>query len=358
MLHHTVQVIMYISFESFTAFLACLTVCHGLQASQIPTDTPLSSLISSAKTHLANGSPRDALLFYDAAVARDPTNYLTVFQRGATFLSIGKNSQALQDFDRVLELKPDFESALLQRARLRAKSADWTGAIDDLEKAGKKSSSEYQEILDAQNAAQLAQDAEKQGAWEMCVTQANTAVVKATTSLGLRRTRAHCRLEKGEIEEGISDLAHVLQMSPSLVGPHLQISSMLFFALGEGDRGISQIRKCLHSDPESKPCNHLYRKEKQLLKRLEKLQGALSSRKYSNAANLLVGVGDDSGLLGDVKEDVTQAKDEGHIHPAAPNNLYMSLVENTCEAYREVCGSQRPRPLVITNLCFSVDAYV
>src|SRR5699024_3931547 len=100
----TVQVIMYISFESFTAFLACLIVCHGLQASQIPTDTPLSSLISSAKTHLANGSPRDALLFYDAAVSRDPTNYLTVFQRGATFLSIGKNSQALQDFDRVLEL--------------------------------------------------------------------------------------------------------------------------------------------------------------------------------------------------------------------------------------------------------------
>lgn len=331
---------MYISLESFTAFLACLTVCYGLQASQIPSDTPLSSLISSAKTHLANGSPRDALLFYDAAVSRDPTNYLTIFQRGAAFLSVGKNSQALQDFDRVLELRPDFESALLQRARLRTKSADWNGALVDLEKAGKKSSSEYQEILDAQNAAQLAQDAEKQGAWEACVHQANAAVIKATTALGLRRTRAHCRLERGEIEEGISDLAHVLQMSPSLVEPHLQISSMLFFALGDGELGISQTRKCLHSDPESKPCNRLYRKEKQLLKRLEKLRGALSSRKFSNAANMLVGVGEDSGLLDNVKEDVAQAKEEGHIHPAAPNNLYTSLVENACEAYREVRNSQ------------------
>lgn len=330
---------MYISLGSFTAILACLSVCHSLQASQIPSDTPLSSLITSAKTHLANGSPRDALLFYDAAVSRDPTNYLTIFQRGAAFLSIGKNSQALHDFDRVLELKPDFESALLQRARLRAKSADWAGALGDLEKAGKKSSPEYKEFQEAQKAAVAAQNAEKKGAWDTCVSQANVAVLKAATSLNLRRTRAHCHLELGEAEEAISDLAHVLQISPGSVEPHLQISSVLFFALGDNERGISQIRKCLHSDPESKPCNRLYKREKQLLKRLEKLQGALDSRKYSNAANLLVGSNGDSGILDDVKEDVKQAKEEGYIHPAAPNRLYTSLVEHTCEAYREVCDS-------------------
>lgn len=330
---------MYISLGSFTAILACLSVCHSLQASQIPSDTPLSSLITSAKTHLANGSPRDALLFYDAAVSRDPTNYLTIFQRGAAFLSIGKNSQALHDFDRVLELKPDFESALLQRARLRAKSADWAGAIGDLEKAGKKSSPEYKEFQEAQKAAVAAQNAEKKGAWDTCVSQANVAVLKAATSLSLRRTRAHCHLELGEAEEAISDLAHVLQISPGSVEPHLQISSVLFFALGDNERGISQIRKCLHSDPESKPCNRLYKREKQLLKRLEKLQSALDSRKYSNAANLLVGSNGDSGILDDVKEDVKQAKEEGYIHPAAPNRLYTSLVEHTCEAYREVCDS-------------------
>ena len=339
---------MHISLESFTAFLACLTVCHGLQASQIPSDTPLSSLITSAKTHLANGSPRDALLFYDAAVSRDPSNYLTIFQRGAAFLSLGKSSQALHDFDRVLELKPDFESALLQRARLKAKSADWASAINDLQKAGKQSSSEYQEILEAQSAAQLAQDAEKQGAWETCVKQANVAVVKAGTSLSLRRTRANCRFERGEVEEGISDLAHVVQISPGLVEPHLQMSAMLFYALGDSDRGVSQIRKCLHADPDSKPCNRLYRRERQLSKRLQKLLSTLSSRKYSNAANMLVGAGGDSGLLDDVKEDVEQAKEAGHIHPLAPNSLYASLVESTCEAYREV--SERPPQVKLKSL--------
>lgn len=332
---------MYISLGSVTAILACLSVCHGLQASEIPVDIPVSSLITSAKTHLAKGAPRDALLYYDAAISRDPNNYLTIFQRGAAFLSIGKNSQALDDFDRVLELKPDFESALLQRSRLRAKAANWKGSIDDLQKAGKKSSSEYEELQEAQKAAGEAQKAEKKGSWDTCVSQANVAVLKASTSLSLRQTRAHCHLERGDIEEAISDLIHILNISPGSLEPHLQISSMLFYALGDHERGLSQIRKCLHSDPESKPCNRLHKTEKKLSKRLKKLQDTLNSRKHSNAANQLVGTSGESGLLEDVKEGVKQSREDGYIHPAAPNKLYTSLVENTCEAYREVRGPPR-----------------
>ncbi|KAH8428900.1 DnaJ and TPR domain protein [Aspergillus melleus] len=329
---------------SLTTFLAFLSAVHGLTPSQIPPDTPLASLVASAKTNLASGSPREALLYFDAAVSRDPTNYLTIFQRGAAYLSLGKSSQALGDFDRVLQLKPDFESALLQRARLRANSADWTGALADLEQAGKQSSPDYQELQDARDAALQAHQAEEHGDWDACINQANVAVLKASGSLGLRQTRAHCRFEKGEIEEGISDLAHVLLISPGLVEPHLQISSMLFYSLGDSERGIAQIRKCLHSDPDSKPCNRLYRTERSLLKRLQKLQDAFNSRKFNNAINLLVGVGDESGLLGDVKEDVALGRETGHIHRTAPDNLYASLVEQTCDAYREARLFKRATP--------------
>lgn len=333
---------MLLSLESLTVFFSFLTVAHGLQASQIPQDAPLSSLISSAKSHLANGSPRDALLYFDAAIARDPTNFVTIFQRGAAYLSLGKSSQASEDFDRVLNIKPDFEGALLQRARLRANTADWAGAIDDLGKAGKKSSPEYQELLDARNADHLARDAEKRGAWETCISQANVAIMKASAALSLRQTRAHCRFEKGETEEGVNDLAHVLQISPGLVEPHLQMSSMLFYALGDTDRGVTQIRKCLHSDPDSKACNRLYRRQKQLIKRLNGLRDFMNKRKFLNAVNLLVGAGGESSLIEDVKGDIQHARQAGHIHPTAPNNLYIMLVENTCEAYRQVCFSQTP----------------
>jgi len=338
---------MRFSLESLAAFLACVSAGYTVQSPPIEPDTPVSELISSAKAHLANGSPRDALPYFDAAVSRDPSNYITLFQRGATYLSVGKNSQASDDFDRVLELKPDFESALMQRSRLKARSAHWEDALRDLERAGKKSSTEYQELQAAQKSAGLAFDAEKKGDWEACVVQANAAIMKANTALALRQTRAHCRLERGEVEEGVSDLAHVLQMSPGSVEPHLQMSSMLFYSLGDSERGLAQIRKCLHSDPDSKACSRLYKRERKLAKSLEKLHDYLGARKFSNAVNIMVGSGDESGLIADVKADVAERREVGHIHPAASNNLYIYLVEKTCEAYREV---RCDLPLIPTGL--------
>jgi DnaJ family protein C protein 3 len=324
---------MRLSFETLTVVLACLSTSNAVQ---IPPDTPLSELISSAKAQLAKGSPRDALIYFDAAISRDPTNYITIYQRGAAHLSIGKNHLATEDFDRVLELKPGFEGALLQRSRLKARSAHWDEALVDLERAGKKDGPEYKELEEARAAAGLTFAAEKKSDWESCITQASIAILKANTDLPLRKTRAHCRFERGEIEEGVSDLAHVLQISPKLVEPHLQMSSMLFYALGDHDRGLAQIRKCLLTDPDSSPCNRLYKRERQLSKALGKLHAALDARKFSNAVKIMVGDGEDSGLVDDVKGDVAEARAAGHIHPAASNNLYVFLIEKTCEAYREV----------------------
>ncbi|KAL4945350.1 hypothetical protein BDV06DRAFT_40615 [Aspergillus oleicola] len=326
---------MLLPFYAITAFLAFAPGGFG-QQSPISPDTPVSSLVAFAKSHLSSGSPRDALLYLDAAISRDPTNYLTVFQRGAAYLSLGRRSQAQDDFDRVLQLKPDFESALLQRARLRSNTADWSGALADLEKAGKKDSPEYKEFVGARGAATRAHNAEKKGEWETCISEATTAIAKASASLSLRQSRAHCRFEQGELEEGISDLVHSLQISPGLIDPHLQISSMLYYTLADSDRGLSQIRKCLHSDPDSKPCNKLYKREKQLDKRLRKLQDAVAARKFNNALNLLVGVDSEPGLIEDVRGDVRQAVDAGHIFSKSQGLLYASLIERTCEAYNEV----------------------
>ena len=40
----------------------------------------------------------------------DPKNYMSFFKRGTVFLAMGKFKSALQDLDRVIELKPDFVS--------------------------------------------------------------------------------------------------------------------------------------------------------------------------------------------------------------------------------------------------------
>ncbi|KAI9879236.1 MAG: hypothetical protein M1830_009167 [Pleopsidium flavum] len=310
------------------------TLC--VSPSEIPSDTPISSIISSAKSNLANGNPNDALSYYDVAISRDPHNYLSIFQRGATYLSLGKNAQASQDFDKVLAIKPDFEGALLQRARIKLKNADWAAAKADYEAAGRRGGQELVDLEEAQGAAALAADAEKKGDWEGCVSQAGVAIMTASTALSLRQLRARCRFERGEVQEGVSDLAHVLQISPGLIEPHLQISSMLFYALGDTERGIAQMRKCLHSDPDSKACSKLFRREKQLDKVLKKVNTLKEKRQFNSATKLLVSVGEDTGLIQDVKDDVEEARQAGIVHKNSPNELYISLIEMTCEFYSEM----------------------
>ncbi|KAL1958458.1 hypothetical protein VTO42DRAFT_4322 [Malbranchea cinnamomea] len=335
---------MILRFQALAVLLSVISATNGLQASDIPADTPVASLISTAKSYLANGSPRDALVYFDAAIARDPANYLTIFQRGAAHLSLGKTSKASEDFDRALELKPDFEGALIQRARLRTRNADWAGARRDFEAAGKKGSTEFAELEEAQKAAVDADKAEKKGDWEACVSHAGTAILKASTSLALRQLRARCRFERGEVQEGVNDLAHVLNIAPGLVEPHLQMSAMLFYSLEDFDRGIAQIRKCLHSDPDSKTCSRLFRREKKVLKGIQRVRELFEQRKFVKAVELLVGGKEESGLIADVKEDIASARSDGYIHPKAPGKLHATLVENACEAYRAMNSKRKAGP--------------
>lgn len=312
-------------------------LASSLSPSEIPPDTPISSLVSSAKANLAQGKANDALTYFDVAVFRDPRNYLTIFQRGATYLSLGKNVQAQADFDKVLLIRPDFEAALLQRAKIKSRSADWEAAKKDYRSAHKLGTPEYAELEEAQGAASLAADAAKAGDWEGCVSHAGTAIMVAGTALALRQLRAKCRFERGEVLEGASDLQHVLQISPRSTEPHLQISSMLFYSLGDTEKGLAQIVKCLHSDPDSKACSKLRKREKQLDKQLKQVAEYQGKRQFNNAVKLLVGSADDEGLIEMLKQDVKEAKAAGMIHKNSPNELYASVVERTCEIYVEVC---------------------
>lgn len=321
-----------------TPFVSCLS------PSEIPPDTPIASLVSTAKSNLAQGNANDALTYFDVAISRDPNNYLTIFQRGATYLSLGRNALASQDFDKVLSIRPDFEGALVQRAKIRSKNADWAAARKDYETAGKTGGAEIAQLEEAEGAARLAVDAEKGKDWDNCISNAGTAIMVASTALSLRQLRARCRFERGEVLEGTSDLTHVLQIAPESVEPHLQISSMMFYSVGDMDKGLTQIRKCLHSDPENKACSKLYRREKQIEKIMKQVTNLKEKRQYNSAVKLLVPTGEDTGLLQDVKEEIEAGKAAGHIHNNAPDELYGSLVELACELYTEVRSSAHRDP--------------
>lgn len=319
-----------------TVILSPTTLVCALSPTDIPADTPLSVLLDSANAHIAKGEIQDAIVYYDMAVARDPSNYLIHFRRGAAYLSLGRTQQALDDFDRVLVIKPDHRPAYLQRGNIKARQGDWEGAKIDYVGHG-ESTQALSDIFNGQAAEQRALGAEASGDWDECTIHAGTAIFVASKVVSLRRLRAHCWLEKGDVEDAILDMRHMLQIQPGLTDPHLQISALSFYALGLVDKGLDQLRKCLHSDPDSKPCKKLYRREKSLEKQIAQVEKGFSKKQYAIGLKILNPSQEGPGLVQDVKDDVKEMRDSGTILPSAPNHLVAKVLELLCEAYVEVC---------------------
>ncbi|KAI1438167.1 DnaJ domain-containing protein [Xylaria sp. CBS 124048] len=309
---------------------------NALSPSDIPTDTPISSLLSSAQTHIAKGETNEALVYYDAAIARDPSDYLTFFKRATTYLSLGRTSQATSDFNKVLQLRPGFEGAHLQLGKLKAKSADWDGAKEQFLLAKQNANDgEFEKLAEAQAAANLAELAATAGNWEECVAHAGEAIFVASRAAHLRELRARCRFERGEVEEGMNDFQHILQMRPGDTTPHLKISATTFYGLGDMNQGLAQIRKCLHSDPDSKSCKKLMKQEKNVEKTWSKVTKALERKQPISAVKMLVPSAEDKGLIDEVKEQISELKKDGIIPERAPDALLVQLLEAACQAYYE-----------------------
>lgn len=323
--------------------LSTAPLANALSAADIPADIPVSQLIKDAGVKLATGDSKDALVYFDVAITRDPKNYLTFFRRGAAYLSLGRTQQAQQDFDKVLELKPDFEGALVQRAKIRARKADWAAARKDYEAAGK--TDDVAQLDEAERAVTAAKEAEEKGDWEACVSHAGTAIVVAGAAYDIRKTRARCRFEKGEVVEGIGDLQHLLQINKGDIQPHLQSSAMAFYSLGETDKGVKHIAQCLQSDPDNKTCMKLRRREKNLEKQLKKVLQNMENRKFATAARSLIERSEEEpGLLKEVKQDFNDFVEQGYIYKNSPQGLYHDLVEKTCEAYIEMNNLKKGTP--------------
>ncbi|KAK4244678.1 hypothetical protein C7999DRAFT_17084 [Corynascus novoguineensis] len=315
------------------SIISASSLVSCLSASDIPADMPVSRLLESAQAHLSKGETSDALVYYDAAVARDPTNYLTFFKRATTYLSLGRTSQATDDFQKVLSLKPGFEGAHVQLGKLKARLGDWDAAKEHYQQA--KKTEELASLEEAKGAAALAEAAAKAGNWDECIKQADDAILTASRALALRELRARCAFERGAMERGIGDLQHVLQMRPGDTGPYVKISAIQFYGLGELQEGMASIRKCLHSDPDSKRCKRLLKEEKQVDKVLQKVTKALGKGQYMTAVRQLVPSGEGEGLIKEVKDQVQVLREDGTIPKAAGNVLIARLVEMACQAYYE-----------------------
>ncbi|KAI1316880.1 hypothetical protein EDD11_009370 [Mortierella claussenii] len=295
--------------------------------------------LDQATSFLGKGEYNLALQSYDAAIDRDPSNYLSYFKRAATYLTLGRNNQALADFTIILKLKPDFGQALLQRGKLYARAGEFVKAKDDLESylKGSQGDTEVPELIstidEASKALTLAETAVKKGQMEECVHILGSAILVAPLYVPFRMQRAECHLARGEVEEAVNDFnraTHNAALDPQLMH---RLSTMSYYSVYMPEQALAQIKQCISFDPENKLCKALFRKLKTTEKDMIKLNSDLENRRWAGVINKAVG--GEQSLVKAVEAETTEMEKVNKAAGKMPKRLLLKIYSAACKAYTE-----------------------
>uniref|UniRef100_A0A3P8V7N6 DnaJ homolog subfamily C member 3 n=1 Tax=Cynoglossus semilaevis TaxID=244447 RepID=A0A3P8V7N6_CYNSE len=254
-------------------------------------DGSVDNHMEMGKKLLAAGQLADALSHFHAAVDGDSKNYMAYFRRATVFLAMGKSKSALPDLSRVIELKPDFTSARLQRGNILLKQGRLDEAESDFKKVMKSNPSE-KEQKEAQS--QLTKSDEIQ----RLVAQAHssfssqdyvTAAAHLDTIIDVRppalsAMRAECFIQTGEMGKAISDLKATSKLKSDNTKAFYKLST-IYYHLGDHEMSLNEVRECLKLDPDHKQCYNHYKLVKKLNKQIQSAEALIQEQRYEDAVN-------------------------------------------------------------------------
>lgn len=319
-------------------------------------ESTTSQLISKANSLLASGQAAKALELYEIALERDPDDYLTLYKKATTQMSLGQNQHASQSFQKVLSLK-DFDRARVQLAKIHLKSGELEACQTELEtyfENHPKSTSESDaksiqtDLQAAQKHLKSARAHLKSKTYSKCVDEASAVIQIASQSSSFRQLRADCHLMQAHIQEAAGDLTRVTHLAPNDRLAGLRLSFLSYFLLEQPlEQAIKPTKQCLHSDPESKPCKKMFKLLKSLDKELAKVRNFSNSNGHRSAIKILFPKTNEAeGLIESVKLTIRQSQEpdlksgltEPLISPDVAelenkSKLLTLLYSFTCKAY-------------------------
>ncbi|KAI8800330.1 hypothetical protein BJ742DRAFT_686223 [Cladochytrium replicatum] len=284
-----------------------LAVLQVVAANDSASAKSLQTLLDEAKALSLAGRFNDALRAYEDAIATDASNYLTYFRRAAMLLNLGKTSSALSDFTKVLELKPEFDQALLQRGKLFAKECTINSAIHDLNAFLQRKPSDtsvaelVQELYQTRDALTHAADAAASGDKARAIELYGDALNTCPHAVDIRMRRAQLYLDVGDKEMAIGDFKRIQKLQPDSLEALQQLST-LHLGLGEVSESLEAAKDCLKQDPEHKACKVAFRLVKKLDKAITKMEEHLSSGRWAEAVKLLLKPSQEEGLMGEANK--------------------------------------------------------
>lgn len=250
-------------------------------------------------------------------IESDPTSYLNHYKRATAYLSLGRHAAALDDFDAILKLNPDFAQAHLQKAKILAKEGEFELAKAELKAYHRtKGDAESKDLAKAVDHAiseySAGVKASKQHKWQDCVGHVTAAIKVGSNAAALRQLRAQCETELGNSEAAYADLSRLAMLRPASESLRLRLASIAFFFLEPGV-ATAEIKKCLHFDPDSKKCKAAHKRirafEKDLTKAREFVEGGTHTGPR-RAINILRG---EDGLIARFEAQLAEAIESDSI---------------------------------------------
>lgn len=205
-----------------------------------------ASLFNQGEQRQATELDALALDDFQAAVRHDATKWKAIHNRGVSLALHGKVDDAVADFGRVLELKPDFVNSWFNRAEIQAQLGKWQAAIDDYGEVLKLKPDDTGAMLGRGNARfKLGQFAEAQADFDLAL---RTGPRSAAAYVG----RADTFAARGNWVQAADDYRQAIELDAKLGrayrGAAWLMATCPLAEVRQGDVAVQAAKKAIELD--------------------------------------------------------------------------------------------------------------
>jgi DnaJ family protein C protein 3 len=115
----------------------------------------------------------------------------------------------------------------------------------------------------------------------------------------------------------------------------MDLARLNYYSLYEPERALSQVKQCLHYDPEQKQCKALFRQIKRFEKELAKIIDSKDKQRFATALNSLIGTNIKTGLVSELDEPFSNLESIYDATGRLPKKLHLRCYELACSMAAE-----------------------
>jgi tetratricopeptide (TPR) repeat protein len=203
-----------------------------------------------------NAHYKEAISSFSKAIAKDPKDHISLFNRGMCYDYLDKNKESVEDFERVINLAPDYSKAYAELAKALYKrdgdDVDARRMLDLFETAADKSLTDEQ--ITKQEAARIFFD---RGVLLNKTDILGEAVASFTEALRLDDQLLDAYFNRGiiyrelnNLEEALQDFEHVLRLDQNDIGA-LSERGLIYLRTNHLQKALDDFMRMAEIDPNN-----------------------------------------------------------------------------------------------------------